>query len=308
MKLLESPSRSDERVRLAPDAIDLIPDSWGPKFKSGAADATLTRTQPSEIALVTGSFLFIVLLTAQPGRVTSVASSKSQCFDASPGTIEMVPAGCDFRASWKVAKENILVMAGPERMRQLCEREFNGDLPQIRPPGPGQVDPVAHQIAGLLRDEFRGQYVNELYLESLSIALIAHLVRRNGLDEVGSLDSSVRGGLSPYLKRRVEEYMRAHLGRAIALSELADLAGLSYGHFLRAFRQAVGVPPHRYLMRLRAEEAQRHMLLADLPLKRIAEVCGFANQSHMTTVMRRLLKTTPNEIRRLSRAGALPDI
>ena len=64
------------------------------------------------------------------------------------------------------------------------------------------------------------------------------------------------------------------------------------------FRQAMGVSPHQYIMLLRANRALELAVGSTLPLKQVAALCGFANQSHMTTVMKTLLNVTPGEARK----------
>jgi AraC family transcriptional regulator len=51
-------------------------------------------------------------------------------------------------------------------------------------------------------------------------------------------------------------------------------------------------------MRRRIEHAQRKLARRDVPLKVVAADCGFADQSHMTRLFRRVLGATPAEYRR----------
>ena len=55
----------------------------------------------------------------------------------------------------------------------------------------------------------------------------------------------VRGGLAPGALRRVREHIDQRLAEKIELHELAAIAGLSDCHFARAFKQSIGLPPHR---------------------------------------------------------------
>ena len=59
----------------------------------------------------------------------------------------------------------------------------------------------------------------------------------------------------PAALRRVRAHIEAHLAEKVELRGLAALAGLSACHFARAFKQSLGVPPHRYLMRRRVTTA-----------------------------------------------------
>lgn len=72
----------------------------------------------------------------------------------------------------------------------------------------------------------------------------------------------------------------------------------SPSHFLRAFRATCGLPPHRYVITRRIARAESLLLTTDLPLAAVAEQAGFANNSHLTTMMRRLRGYTPTGLRR----------
>src|SRR5580704_15545466 len=68
------------------------------------------------------------------------------------------------------------------------------------------------------------------------------------------------GGLAPWQKRKIRDYVGRHLDGTIHVEELAKLASLSAGHFSRAFKESFGATPHAYIMRMRLERAQEMML------------------------------------------------
>ncbi len=88
------------------------------------------------------------------------------------------------------------------------------------------------------------------------------------------------------------EYLHAHYREAVPLERLSALAGLSKYHLVRAFRAAVGVPPHTYQLRLRLTRSLL-LLRGGLPLSSIAYELGFADQSHYTRAFRAEFATTP---------------
>jgi AraC family transcriptional regulator len=85
------------------------------------------------------------------------------------------------------------------------------------------------------------------------------------------------------------------------LRDLADAAGLSPSHFARGFKASTGLPPHRYLIRLRIEHGQALLRDTDLPIAEVAAACGFAHQEHLTRAFGRWVGTTPACYRRLRR-------
>lgn len=88
------------------------------------------------------------------------------------------------------------------------------------------------------------------------------------------------------------EYLHAHYREAVPLERLSALAGLSKYHLVRAFRAAVGVPPHTYQLRLRLTRSLL-LLREGLPPSSIAYELGFADQSHYTRAFRAEFGTTP---------------
>jgi AraC-like DNA-binding protein len=110
-----------------------------------------------------------------------------------------------------------------------------------------------------------------------------------------------RGGLAPGALRRVTEYMDSHLCEELALESLAAHAGLSTSHFARAFKQSVGVPPHRYLLEQRVKKAGDLLKQTQEPLTAIAQSLGFADQSHFSRSFHWLVGLAPSEFRRSHR-------
>jgi AraC-like DNA-binding protein len=110
-----------------------------------------------------------------------------------------------------------------------------------------------------------------------------------------------RGGLAPGALRRVTEYIDSHLCEDVALESLAAHAGLSTYHFARAFKQSVGMPPHRYLLQQRVKRAAELLKQTEQPLTAIAQSLGFADQSHFSRSFHWLVGLAPSEFRRSHR-------
>ena len=110
-----------------------------------------------------------------------------------------------------------------------------------------------------------------------------------------------RGGLAPGALRRVTEYIDSHLCEDVALETLAAHAGLSTYHFARAFKQSVGMPPHRYLLQQRVKKAAELLKHTEQALTAIALSLGFADQSHFSRSFHWLVGMAPSEFRRSHR-------
>jgi transcriptional regulator GlxA family with amidase domain len=105
---------------------------------------------------------------------------------------------------------------------------------------------------------------------------------------------------SPHLQRRIREvqaFMQENLHRDVDLTGIAQQASLSPYYFSRAFTAYVGVPPYRYLIRLRMERAQELLCTSELTVTQICQRVGFNSLSHFTTTFHRHTGTTPTGYR-----------
>ena len=93
--------------------------------------------------------------------------------------------------------------------------------------------------------------------------------------------------------RRVIDTSTTRSAEEISLDGLALVAGLSPNYVLQAFKQTTGRTPHRYLTELRIARACELLQYPHRSIVEISLAVGFSSQSHLTTVFRRFMKTTP---------------
>lgn len=103
----------------------------------------------------------------------------------------------------------------------------------------------------------------------------------------------------PVAVRRAREFLHAQVATPVSLDELAGAAGVSKYHLVRAFRRAVGVPPHAYQVLLRVGLARR-LIATGQAFSHVALVSGFAAQSHLNRHFTRVVGVTPGAFRRAS--------
>ena len=132
---------------------------------------------------------------------------------------------------------------------------------------------------------------SRLYAESLSTQIAIHLLWNHS--SLTPPEGAAAERLTDLRLRRVVDFIHASLGNEISLGELADLAGLSPNYFLSAFRKATGKTPHRYLTEQRIARACELLHNPHCSLVDVSLTVGFSSQSHLTTVFRRFMKTTP---------------
>lgn len=134
-----------------------------------------------------------------------------------------------------------------------------------------------------------------LTIESRIMAALGTLIERFGKGR-----QPTRDGAAPSAVATVRDYLRENHDRKVSLCELAGLVELSPFHLVRSFTQRFGMPPHRYQMQLRLEDAKR-LLRQGRSVANVAAECGFADQSHLLRVFKRTFGVTPTEYRGTAR-------
>jgi len=104
--------------------------------------------------------------------------------------------------------------------------------------------------------------------------------------------------------RRVTQYIQENLQRELRLAELSALVHMSPYHFARLFRRSTGLPPHRFLVRCRIDEARALLAARTVSIAEISRIVGFRTPSHFTTTFRRITGTTPSAYRSGAWAGS----
>jgi AraC family transcriptional regulator len=79
---------------------------------------------------------------------------------------------------------------------------------------------------------------------------------------------------------------------------MASIACLSRFHFARAFKQAVGQSPHRYVSARRLERAKGLLIHGDRPLVDIALALCFSSQANFARAFRQATGLAPGQFRR----------
>jgi AraC family transcriptional regulator len=211
------------------------------------------------------------------------------------GQASIVPAGQQYSAFWKEELEDLGIHLDPDfvarRARELVQTD-RVDLIAYCEVG----DPLVHQIGRTLAAEVdAGAPGGSIYAESLVNTLVAHLLRH--YSTAGERFQYHLGGLPKHKLRRVTEFIEENLEHDLTLSEIAEIAELSPFHFARSFKQATGSTPIQFLIQRRIDLAKRLLIDSELPIVEIGLRAGFKNQSHFTTIFRKITAMTPKAYR-----------
>lgn len=103
---------------------------------------------------------------------------------------------------------------------------------------------------------------------------------------------------------RAKDRMDAAYHEDWPVERLARVSHVSAAHFARSFREAFGVPPHRYLLTRRIERASALLRDTDLPVTEIAFQTGWRSLGTFGRIFRDITGASPGVIRARDRAAA----
>jgi AraC family transcriptional regulator len=156
------------------------------------------------------------------------------------------------------------------------------------------ADNLMRELGNALLRDFRVQRVPPpTYLEALAGVIAVHLATHHCVDRAPVLGR----GLPRHKLERVLRFIHEHIEAGIHVDELAATAHMSVHHFARMFKEAMGIPPHRYITLRRVDHAKQLLTDTDLPLVDVAAAVGFQTQGHFTSVFRKHAGVTPRTFR-----------
>jgi len=162
-------------------------------------------------------------------------------------------------------------------------------------------DPLVGAAAQQLVAELQKAHgADAAFMERLAGVMLEQVFR--------ALVTPVTGGINPrhvHFARlqAVFNHVHTNLASDLSAARLAKRAGVSVAHFARIFREATGVPPHRYVLAARLDLARKLLTQSNLPISRIAQESGFSSQSHLTASFRAAHSVTPAQYRAHVRGG-----
>jgi AraC family transcriptional regulator len=221
-------------------------------------------------------------------------------------TIDGRPADCSFRASGNLAifpacieiegeldvepeVDYTVVFLEPAYVRERLKAEIESPLVAFA------HDALTRGLEELCREAATADSVFELFAEGWANQALAYMARATrGVERM----RQSRNALPARSMRRLEEYVRANLAEPLSLAAMSSVVGLSKRHFLRAFQEAAGTTPHRFVLRTRIEEAKRRLIETDDTVTEVAFASGFSQSQHFATSFRTATGMTPSTYRR----------
>ncbi|MEH1845762.1 MAG: AraC family transcriptional regulator [Nostoc sp.] len=210
------------------------------------------------------------------------------------GDIIITPVNVGHQATWDAEGDFILLAIEPQIFARAVDETANAEQIQLLPHF-ATPDPLIYQIGlalkGILENNPLG---SRLYAETMITALSVHLMQHYSTHE--PILKAYKNGLSRRQLQQVIDYIHEHLDQNLGLAELAALLPMSSHYFSQLFKQFTGKTPHKYVIYCRVKRAQELLLKGEMTIAEIAELVGFASQSHLNFHCKREIGVTPKAI------------
>jgi AraC family transcriptional regulator len=229
------------------------------------------------------------------GLVRRRDSGETHTTHAGPGVIWLCTAGQ--RIDWLEMEQGPLeilhLYLRPDALLDYAtERGFQGAATQsLRYT---VSDPLLEQIGRAILAEMQAETAaGSLLVESLCSSLSARLLQSHSMSPLNLAARLSRAGkLDPRRLSRVLEYVHAHLGDALDIGGMAEIAHLSRFHFARMFKASTGQTPYQYVSAKRLAQA-KVLLAQNQPIAQIALTLNFSSQANFTRAFRHEFGITP---------------
>jgi AraC family transcriptional regulator len=207
----------------------------------------------------------------------------SQTRLSGPATLVFHPAGAPHSDHWPQPGRCLHIEISHQRLRKLEEYCRVLDAPAEFRGGPAVS--LASRVFRELREE---RPLAALLLEGLGLELLAE----------ASMAETAPTGAPPGWLGAVRELLHAQFREPLALSEIAEVAGVHPAHMARVFRRHHHCSVGDYVRRLRIDWACERLARSETPLTEIALEAGFVDQAHFCRTFKRCIGTTPGAYRR----------
>ena len=256
-------------------------------WTSTAALGVVRDIQPKEPLTLTGEGMWVCLISS--GRCTVSLADVSPSPAGSALTLPPQSAA----AGHLVLSRAPLTLTPEGESHLLCIQltgqaavQFLAGLTELPFLARGETCPAAAELLDRLASE---QDLPGRVRSQLAFALLC---------ELADADSAAPA-LPPLVQAAIAD-IRANYAGLYGVEELSERLGVSKSHLVRTFTAALGIPPGRYLTRVRVEAAQRLLLHREYTLDVVASLCGFSGANYLCRVFKKETGQSPAQWRALA--------
>lgn len=138
-------------------------------------------------------------------------------------------------------------------------------------------------------------YGHRIALET-SREMVAFYHRPGGQNQFSSIKTTATATSDAIVL--VQNWIDQNLNKVLMVNQLAELAAMSVRNFSRKFTREIGLPPSRYIAKVRFNKARLLLEENNISITRIAHLCGYQNSETFRRLFIRELNISPSEYRK----------
>lgn len=151
--------------------------------------------------------------------------------------------------------------------------------------------------------------VQPIYIDSVSNNFVVFIENADSIDECQKVAEQIiptycvmvrnlnRQTYSPVIQKIVA-YIESDVSTDLSLKTFAKYLNVNASYLSTLFSKEVGIPLSEYVNNSRIFHAKKLLLGTNLPIKSIAEQCGFSDTHYFSRVFHKVEGTTPNTYRK----------
>ncbi len=149
------------------------------------------------------------------------------------------------------------------------------------------LDTCMRIVTEIERERKEMKRSHTMMMTGLLLELFVRIFR--SVQRAGAVKDDLR---SPWLSK-ILDHLEVHFAEDIQISALQKMAGMSERSFQRHFQKMTGLPPLKYILRLRIAHACRLLREGGKSVYEVADQCGFSNCSYFCRLFKSVTGHSP---------------
>jgi len=206
----------------------------------------------------------------------------------------LIPPFLEHEVRWSNSANFINLKIRPDFFREHVVDNFNVEE-MIFEARIGYVDPLLFHLGRSVRTYFwQARNDNYKYFHAILGVAAQHI-----LDTClqGETPNALYNDFAQIPCEKIRDailIISNNLDRTLSIEDIADQVGMSRYHFMRVFKESVGMPASRFHTLQRIEKA-KELLAKNERIIDVANALGFSSQSHFSNVFAKFVGMTPHK-------------
>ena len=154
---------------------------------------------------------------------------------------------------------------------------------------------VLNQYSGIIKHDFNPEKIEqcvESLLNKINIYDASSLIYETVID---AIKQSTNSTYDNFGINKAINYIYNNYKDDLSIDEISTEIGFSKFHFIRKFKEVIGIPPKQFITELRVKKAKELLTTTNFTISEIAAQCGFISSKNMNYSFEKIYGIGPRE-------------